>query len=150
MAVQSSMLFAGPAEVLSRFAERGRIKTLIVDDSPIFIEVVQGVLRLEPLIDVIARASNGPEAISLVAKLQPDLVVMDICMVPMDGLAAAARITRLFPKTTVILMSMEDSQELRKECRAAGAFAFLPKSSFANEFARTISELCLLAKCGAP
>lgn len=124
------------------FLPEAPIRTLIVDDSSMFLEVVHGVLEFEPLVDVIAKAADGSEAIELVGKLSPDLVVMDICMRPMSGLAAAAVISWLFPKTRVVLMSSEDDPEFRLACRRVGAAAFVPKAAFATEFAQALNRLC--------
>jgi DNA-binding NarL/FixJ family response regulator len=108
-----------------------------------FIEVVQEVLGFEPLVDIVGRASDGLEAIELVAKLRPELVVMDVCMRQVDGMAAASVISRLCPGTKIILMSSEDSPEFRLSCLRAGAAAFIPKSQFAIEFAEALNRICI-------
>lgn len=120
-----------------------RIRTLIVDDSPTFLEVVQEVLEFEPLVDLVGRGSDGLEAIELVAKLQPELVVMDVCMARMDGIAAASVISRLSPATKVILMSSEDNPEFRLSCLRAGAAAFIPKNRFVRDFAEALNRICI-------
>jgi chemotaxis response regulator CheB len=95
MAAHSYPAVEQAGQYLSSLSEPLRIRTLIVDDSAMFIEVVQEVLGFEPLVDIVGRASDGLEAIELVAKLRPELVVMDVCMRQVDGMAAASVISRL-------------------------------------------------------
>jgi DNA-binding NarL/FixJ family response regulator len=140
----SSIGQSGPHH--SSLEEQLRIKTLIVDDSPMFLEVVQEVLEFEPLVDVVGRASDGLEAIELVARLQPELVVMDVCMTRVDGIAAASVISSLCPATKIILMSSEDSPEFRLSCLRAGAAAFIPKGRFVPEFAEALNRICIETK----
>src|SRR5438045_893791 len=69
-------------------------------------------------VDIVARGRDGVEAIELVEKFRPDLLVMDIDTPHLDGLNAALIISTRFPSTEIILMSTEDSRELRADCSA--------------------------------
>jgi response regulator RpfG family c-di-GMP phosphodiesterase len=66
-----------------------RIRTVVVDDSPTFLQVACTLLELDPLIDLVARASKGGQAIEAVLKLQPELVLMDVHMPYLDGVIFA-------------------------------------------------------------
>src|SRR5690242_4075849 len=63
-----------------------RLRTIVIDDSATFLEVVCALLERDNELDIVARGTNGKEAIELVAKLHPDLVVMDVDMPELDGL----------------------------------------------------------------
>jgi len=63
-----------------RKPDPNRIRTVVVDDSPTFLEVACELLELDPAIDLLARAGKGGEAIEIVMKLKPDMVLMDVNM----------------------------------------------------------------------
>lgn len=109
---------------------RNAVRVLVVDDSPQFLEVVCVLLELEDRVDVVGRANDGAEAIRAVAALRPDLVLMDVQMPTMNGITAALIISTCFPSTKVVLMSADESPELREQSRRCGARAFLEKRSF--------------------
>lgn len=118
-----------------------RLAAAVIDDSPSFLEITCALLERDDEVDVVARGRNGKEAIEIVAALDPDLVVMDIDMPQLDGLNAAMIISCCFPRTQVILMSADDSPELRADCRACGAVAFVSKSRFREEFPWLLEEI---------
>jgi DNA-binding NarL/FixJ family response regulator len=119
-----------------------RIRTVVVDDSPTFLEVACELLDLDPVIDVVARADKGGEAIETVLKLQPELVLMDVRMPYLDGLTLAWFFARRFPAARVVLMSAEESSELRQACCEAGAFDFVHKENFRQEFCAVLQRVC--------
>ena len=113
-----------------------RITLAVIDDSPAFLEVVCALLERDDELDVVARGRNGIEAIEIAAKLCPDLVLMDIDMPRLDGLNAAAIISRCYPQSRVLLMSADESCEIEADCRASGAAAFICKTRIRDEFTR--------------
>jgi two-component system response regulator DesR len=142
MAAQTQVAFLnesispGPIET-----EPKRIRTVVVDDSPTFLQVTCELLELDPLIDVVARAGKGGEAIETVLKLQPELVLMDVNMPYLDGLTLAWFFTRRFPIARVVLMSTDNTPELLEACAEAGAFDFVHKENFRQEFGSVIQRL---------
>ena len=114
----------------------------MVDDSPTFLQVACELLELDPLIDLVARAGKGGEAIETVLKLQPDLVLMDVHMPYLDGLTLAWFFARRFPSSRVVLMSADKSPELREACETAGAFDFVHKENFREEFGAVLQRVC--------
>ena len=118
-----------------------RIRTVVVDDSPTFLQVACELLELDPLIDLVARAGKGGEAIETVLKLQPDLVLMDVHMPYLDGLTLAWFFARRFPSARVVLMSADQSPELRVACETAGAFDFVHKEIFREEFGTVLQRV---------
>lgn len=119
-----------------------RIRTVVVDDSPTFLQVACELLELDPIIDLVARAGKGGEAIETVLKLQPDLVLMDVHMPYLDGLTLAWFFARRFPSARVVLMSADKTPELREACETAGAFDFVHKENFREEFGTVLQRVC--------
>ena len=119
-----------------------RIRTVVVDDSPTFLEVACELLELDPAIDLLARAGKGGEAIEIVMKLKPDMVLMDVNMPFLDGLTLAWFFAHRFPSARVVLMSTDESPELREACEEAGAFDFVHKENFRQEFGTVMQRFC--------
>lgn len=115
-----------------------RLRVVVADDSPTFIEVLCALLELDHQIDVVARVGNGAEAIETVAKLRPDAVLMDVDIPILDGLNAAMVISSRFPGTRIVLMSVFESSELRADAQACGAVAFIDKTMFRDEFPQAL------------
>jgi CheY-like chemotaxis protein len=142
MAAQTQLTFAnetiahGPVEAAAK-----RIRTVVVDDSPTFLQVTCELLELDPFIDVVARAGKGGEAIETVLKLQPDLVLMDVHMPYLDGLTLAWFFTRRFPVARVVLMSTDNTPELQQACEESGAFDFVHKENFRQEFGTVLQRI---------
>ncbi|HEY7402375.1 MAG TPA: response regulator [Candidatus Angelobacter sp.] len=118
-----------------------RIRTVVVDDSETFLEVVCELLELDPLVDVVARADRGGEAIETVMKLKPDMVLMDVHMPYLDGLTLAWFFGHRFPSARVVLMSTDNTPELRAACEDSGAMDFVHKENFRQEFCAALERL---------
>ena len=143
MAARSDLIFPGtaPAQPSLENALPPRIRTVVVDDSDTFLEVTCDLLDLEDVIDLVAAASDGVEALSTVARLKPALVLMDVDMPGLDGLSAAVLLRELSPAPAIVLMSSEDTHQLRVDCRRAGAFGFVNKLNFRDEFEAVLQRL---------
>jgi DNA-binding NarL/FixJ family response regulator len=125
-------IFCAPCpESLLHLPARPRI--LVVDDSPELLEVVCAVLQSQYEVDVIGQAADGREALDLTAMLRPDLIIMDVRMPQMDGLVAASVISTRYPGISVVLMSGDDSPELRSQASICGAKTFIFKPKFASD-----------------
>lgn len=83
--------------------------------------------------EVAGEAENGEEGVVLAAKLQPDLVLMDVQMPGIDGLEATRRISSLENPPVVLVMSTHESGNYEGIAQTAGAVAFLPKSRFSMD-----------------
>jgi pilus assembly protein CpaE len=117
------------------------IKVLIVDDIPETRDHLSRLLGMEREIDVSGTASTGEEAIQMAMDLRPDVIVMDINMPGMDGIAAAEIISQRLPNSPVIMMSVHGEAEHLKRAMLAGAREFLVKPFSSDEFATSIKRV---------
>lgn len=99
----------------------------MADDDDGVRDLVALLLELEPDFDVVARARNGAEALSLAEQTSPDLVVLDVSMPVLDGLAAASGIRRFLPAARLVMFTGLSDAELEAQARAAGADAVVEK-----------------------
>lgn len=104
-----------------------KIRVIIVDDHAILREGLKTLLGLSEGIEVVGGAASGKEAIDLVARLLPDIVLMDIAMPAMDGIECTRRITKLYPGVRVLVLSQHDNQEYVLSAVKAGASGYILK-----------------------
>ena len=114
------------------------IKVLIVDDIPETREHLSRLLGLERDLDVAGVAGTGEEAIKVAMELRPDVIVMDINMPGMDGVAAAEIISQRLPTCPIIMMSVHGEADQLKRAISAGAREFLVKPFSGDEFSASI------------
>jgi DNA-binding NarL/FixJ family response regulator len=105
---------------------RGAARVLVVDDTPAMRTEIRLLLEDDGL-TVVGEAGHGAEGVMLARELQPDVVVMDVRMPILDGIAATGYITRELPDTRVIVFSAFEDDQLADAARAAGATGFLTK-----------------------
>ena len=103
------------------------IRVLLVDDQAAVRRGLRVRFHLELDLEVVGEASTGTEALALAQTLTPDVVVMDIEMPQMDGIAATAAILRAVPQSAVVILSIHDDAQTRRRAQAAGAVAFVEK-----------------------
>lgn len=120
-----------------------RKRVLVVDDSPTILHAICSLLEHQDVVEIVGRASSGPETIDAVAAVHPDLVLMDADMPGMSGLRAALFLSQISPETKVILMSMDATLQFRRACAGCGAYALIYKPKF-------LSELLRILENGAP
>lgn len=114
------------------------IKVLLVDDQGLIRQGLKALLELETDLEIVAEAENGEIAIDLVEKLQPDVVLMDIRMPIMDGVAATKAIQNRFPDTKVLVLTTFDDDEYVKAALQNGAIGYLLKDTPSEELAVAI------------
>jgi pilus assembly protein CpaE len=117
------------------------IKVLIVDDIPETRDHLSKLLSFEEGVDVAGTAGSGEEALAAAMELRPDVIVMDINMPGMDGVAAAELITQRLPACPIIMMSVHGEAEQLKRSITAGAREFLVKPFSSDEFATSIRRV---------
>lgn len=106
-----------------------RIRVLLADDHKLFRAGIRALLQTVADIEIIGEASDGREALRLVAAYHPELVLMDIMMPSLNGLDAAVRISRAFPRTRVVILSMNADEDSVLKALRAGAVGYLVKTA---------------------
>jgi DNA-binding NarL/FixJ family response regulator len=114
------------------------IRVLLVDDQALFCEGLRTLLDLQPDIEVVGEANNGQDAIECVARSAPDVVLMDMQMPVMDGVAATRDIRANHPNTQVIVLTTFDDDEYVFEGLRAGAVGYLLKDIASDRLAEAI------------
>ncbi|HTT13951.1 MAG TPA: response regulator transcription factor [Burkholderiaceae bacterium] len=115
-----------------------RLRLLIVDDQPVIRRGLALILGTAPDIDVVGQAADGHEAIELGRTLAPDVVIMDLQMPRLDGVAATRAITAAHPTMRVVVLTTYDDDELVFEAIRAGAHAYLLKDASENDVLETV------------
>jgi DNA-binding NarL/FixJ family response regulator len=114
------------------------IRLLLVDDQNLICQGLKAMLSLEPDLEVVGTANNGEVAITQVAALQPDVVLMDVRMPVMDGREATRRITQQYPHVKVLVLSTFDDDQYIADAMRAGAKGYLLKDMPSEELAQAI------------
>ena len=110
------------------------IRVLIADDHKLFRQGLKSLMSTrDDLVEVVAEAATGQEAIRLVAQYRPDIVLMDIFMPQGDGLFAAKEIHDRFPGTAVVMLTSSENEDHLYEAMRNGAAGYLLKNLDAEE-----------------
>lgn len=105
------------------------VRVLLADDHKLFRAGIRALLQTVGDVEVVAEARDGREALRLIATQRPDVVLMDIMMPNLNGLDAAARIGRAFPRTRVVILSMNADEDSVLKALRAGAVGYLVKTA---------------------
>ena len=103
------------------------IRVLLVDDQALFREGIATILSVHVDIQVVGEAANGQEAVTMAEQLHPDVVLMDIRMPEMDGVAATRLLRQKTPESRVIVLTTFDDDEYLFEALKSGAAGYLLK-----------------------
>ena len=117
-----------------------RVRVLIADDRPIFRAGVQGMLRDFPEIDVVGEAMTGREALERSRRLKPVVILMDLNMPEMGGIAATRAIKEEDPERVILALTVSEAEEDIVEMVAAGASGYVLKDVDPASLARCIQE----------
>jgi NarL family two-component system response regulator LiaR len=118
--------------------ERKPIRVLLADDHGVVRKGLRAFLLAYDDLELVGEASNGEQAVHLCEKVQPDVVLMDLVMPEMDGVAATRAIRRDCPQTEVIALTSFKDRELVEDALQAGAIGYLLKDVSADELANAI------------
>jgi len=105
------------------------VRTLVVDDHPIMRQGLTAMLTATPDFEVVGQASDGVEAVELAAELRPDLVLMDLRMPRLDGVAATEAVLRDVPTARVVVLTTYESDDAILGAVEAGASGYLLKAA---------------------
>ncbi len=125
--------------------ESSNIRVMIVDDIVDTRDQIEKLLFFEKDIEVVAKASNGREAVAMAKQHKPDVILMDINMPDMDGIAATEAIMTQDPGIQVIIMSVQGETDYLRRAMLAGAREFLTKPIGADDLYKSIRHVHRLA-----
>ncbi|MFI5593067.1 response regulator [Amycolatopsis sp. NPDC051758] len=114
------------------------IRIMLADDHPVVRAGLVGLLALEADFDVVGEAADGAEAVAVAAELRPDVVLMDLRMPELDGVAATARIVAEVPGCRVLILTTYDTDQNIVHAVEAGASGYLLKDATPEELAAAI------------
>jgi PAS domain S-box-containing protein len=117
--------------------ESGPARLLIADDHALAREGMRTALARAPDLEVIAEAANGREALELCRELRPDLILMDVRMPEMDGLAATRAIKGEYPATSILMVTMYENPNYLLEAIKAGAAGYVLKDAPRGQLLKT-------------
>jgi len=114
------------------------IRIILADDHKIVCDSLKPLLNGQPNMEIVGVAENGREAVKLVQKLNPDVVIMDITMPGLNGIDATHQIIAKFPETKVIALSIHSDKRFIMEILKAGAFGYLTKTCSVEELINAV------------
>jgi len=116
-------------------------RVILAEDDDEFLEALAGVLENDGRFEVVGRARNGREAVELAARLDVDVVVMDIEMPVCDGVEATRQLQEQAPELPVVAISGHDYEERVFEMREAGAADYVRKSRVEDDLVAVLESL---------
>jgi DNA-binding NarL/FixJ family response regulator len=131
---------AKPAKAAPKASEKA-IRTLIVEDHPLFRAGLRRVLELEEDIDVVGEAENGEVALTLARELLPDVILMDVNLPLVNGLQVTRDLTAERPELAVIVLTAYHDDEQMLHAVRAGAFGYFPKDVAPTELVHAIHQV---------
>ena len=117
-------------------------RLIIVDDHALVREGLSALLSAVPGIRVIGKAGSGDEALQMVAREEPDVMLLDVGMRGMSGIDLAAELHRRHPHIRVLMLSMFDNREYVKSAIRVGARGYLLKEAPTEDIVRAIGAVC--------
>jgi len=118
-----------------------KITILLVDDHKLIRESWAFILNRDTRFEVIGEKSNGAEAIEFAKENKPDIVLMDVNMIPMSGFDAAKQIRKVSPQSKIIGVSMHTMPVYAKKMMQLGAMGYITKNSSKDEMIHAINEV---------
>jgi DNA-binding NarL/FixJ family response regulator len=119
-----------------------RISVILADDHALVREGTRSLLEAEPDIEVVGEASDGEEAVELVGKLRPQVVLMDIAMPRINGIEATKQIKAKHPATAVLILTAYDNDQYIVALLDAGAAGYLLKNVKGRDLVNAVRAVC--------
>lgn len=117
------------------------IQILLADDHALVRQGLRVLLEAEEKFKVVAEAGDGLETLELVKKLKPDVVVLDVMMPNLNGLETARQLSKQYPRTKIIILSMYDDEGFVLEALGNGASGYVLKDSTSKDLVLAIQEV---------
>jgi DNA-binding NarL/FixJ family response regulator len=126
-------------ETRDRVDDMGRPRVLLADDHALLLGAFEKLLGAE--CDIVGQAADGRALVAAAEKLKPDVIVLDISMPLLNGLAAGRQIKQASPNVKLVFLTMNEDADLAAEAFRSGASAYLLKRSAASELTTAIREV---------
>ena len=117
------------------------IRVLVVDDFKDWRRQVLSLFQTRPEWQVIAEAADGPEAIQKTEELKPDLIVLDIGLPKLNGIAAARQMRQLSPSSKIVFLSQNNDVDVMRAALGTGALGYVQKTDFQRDFLSAIQAV---------
>jgi len=114
------------------------LSVLVVDDHSIVRQGICGILSDEPTLDVVGEVASGEEAVTRAQSLRPDLILLDISLPGISGIAAARLIRQVSSQTRIIFLSQHDSPQMVREAFNSGGDGYVTKVDAVSELLEAI------------
>jgi DNA-binding NarL/FixJ family response regulator len=118
-----------------------KITVLLVDDHTVVRQGLRALLKSEEDIEVMGEAENGRQAVAMVRKTPPDVVVMDVAMPLLNGLEATRQILKALPGTRILVLTSYSDDDCVQQLTEAGISGYLIKQTAANDLVKAIREV---------
>src|SRR6266851_4983666 len=118
-----------------------RLRILVADDHELVRRGIQELLRARDGWKVVAEAVNGREAVEKASELKPDVAILDISMPDLDGLQATRQIRETAPGTSVVVLTMHESDQMVRRVLDAGALGYVLKSDLAAHLVKAVKNV---------
>ncbi|MFL6611836.1 MAG: response regulator [Pseudomonas sp.] len=117
------------------------IRVALVDDHALVRDGIRALLSVMPRLEVVGEAENGVQALEMVGRCQPDLLLMDIGLKDMNGLELTRQLGKQYPGLKILILSMYDNHEYVSESVRAGASGYVLKNSPSKEIIAAIEAI---------
>jgi DNA-binding NarL/FixJ family response regulator len=118
-----------------------RLRILVADDHELVRRGIRGVLRAQRGWRVIGEATNGREAVEKTNNLKPDVAIVDLSMPELDGLQATRLIREVAPRTSIVVLTMHESDQMVRRVLDAGALGYVLKSDLAAHLVKAVKDV---------
>lgn len=132
---------AHDAQHLALSTQHSHVRVLLADDHALLREGLRALLDGQPDFEVVGEASDGAEAVEETSRIMPDLVLMDVDMPILDGLAATERIKATLPYVTIVMLTVHDADDRLFAAIRAGAQGYLLKDIHGAELVEALRGL---------
>lgn len=109
------------------------VRILIADDHGLLRAGLRALLNAEPDLQVVDEAADGPQALNLIQKLQPDVVLLDIGLPGLSGIEVTRRLQKTLPRVRVLILTVHEDESLLREAIRAGAAGYIVKRAVESE-----------------
>lgn len=141
LAAEEEKPAAGAARTEKAREKKPSARILVADDHEMLRRGVRSMLESEPELEICGEATDGIEAVEKTLKLKPQLVILDVNMPALNGLAVVRQILRARPETKILIFTVHDSEQTAQESFHAGAHGFLSKGKAGRDLIAAVKSV---------